>query len=150
MAVRGESDWSTTLVGSSPMTTSTWGGASATPIDKESVVDEEEDEEEEEEEEEEEDCPRGRGATERRGRVTRRRGRRPRYGRHNYPYKKEGTRLNQTRRARYHSVLRAMDEKMLGYQKTHKEKAQGLGTVGTTICRAQGPRNLKRWINLNR
>jgi len=75
MAVRGESDRSTALAGSSPLTTSTWGGASATLIDKESVVDEEE---------EKEEGPRGkRWATERRGRVTRRRGRRPRQGRHN-------------------------------------------------------------------
>jgi len=59
MAVGGESDRSTALAGSSPLTTSTWGGASATPTDKELVLDEEEDKEEEEKEEEEE-CPKER------------------------------------------------------------------------------------------
>jgi len=52
MVVGGESDRSMALAGSAPITTFTWGGASATPTDKESVVDDEE----EEEEEEEEDC----------------------------------------------------------------------------------------------
>ena len=56
MAVGGESDRSMAFAGSSPITTSTWGGASATPTDMESVVD---DEEEGEEEEEKEDCKRG-------------------------------------------------------------------------------------------
>ena len=42
--VRGEFDRSTALTGSSPLTTYTMGGTSATPTDKESVADEEVDE----------------------------------------------------------------------------------------------------------
>jgi len=59
MVVGGESDRSMALAGSSPLTTSTWRGASATPTDKESVVEEEE-EEEDDEEEEGEGCSIGR------------------------------------------------------------------------------------------
>ena len=56
--VRGESDRSTALTGSSPLTTSTMGGTSATPTDKESVADEEVDEDVDKEVDEVEESPR--------------------------------------------------------------------------------------------
>ena len=56
MAEGGESDRLHATVGSSPLTTSTWGDPSANPTGWEPVVEEKE---EQEEEDEEEDCPTG-------------------------------------------------------------------------------------------
>jgi len=49
-----------------------------------------------------------------------------------------------------HSVLRAVDEGRLGYQKNSLRKCKVSTLLETPIYRAHGPRNSKRRINLHR
>jgi len=110
------------LVGSSPLTTSTWSGTSATPTDKESVLEDPE----EVEDEEDRRARGGEGVSEEdvgRDKV-------------DITNLRQSRRLRQSKKTIEHLVIRTRGERSLGYQSTHKEKAQCLGTVGTTIYRA--------------
>jgi len=115
---------------SSPLTTSNWCGTSATPTDKESVVEDTENKDEEEEDEEERRARGGeRGAEE------------EEVGQDKVDMTNltQSGRSRHSRRTRKHSDIRAIS----------RDVAQYLGTVGTIIYWHQGPRKTKRRNDLN-